>query len=554
MSTTSFYDYRGCLTLKANNGTTLKANNGTTLKANNRKSGNLKAMVTPAEKLASSLEALKRLQDLGQTAIQSSELSRTHRERLLKQGFIQEVMRGWYIPARPEEAAGESTAWYASFWRFCARYFDSRLGEEWCLSPEQSISLHAENWTVPKQLLVRATSARNQITNLPFGTSVLEVRSNIPASQDRLVLEGLRIYALPAALVAASPAFYASNPTDIRAVLAMERDASKVLGRLLDGGHSVIAGRLAGAFRNTGREGSADEIMKTMKAAGYDVRESDPFAKPSPIRFASREPSPSVNRLRLMWQQMREPVLAHFPKAPGLKKTRSAGKYLQQLEDIYLTDAYHSLSIEGYKVTPELIERVRKGNWNPDKNATDREQVAAMAARGYWQAFQRVKGSIKKILAGANAGEITSTEHRNWYREMFGPSVTAGILKARDLAGYRNGEVFIRHSMHVPLKPEAVREAMPALFEMLVEEKEPAVRIVLGHFIFVYIHPYMDGNGRVGRFLMNAMMASGGYPWLVVPVEKRDKYMATLEAASVGGDIVPFTRFLAGLMGNSKSD
>ncbi len=76
---------------------------------------------------------------------------------------------------------------------------------------------------------------------------------------------------------------------------------------------------------------------------------------------------------------------------------------------------------------------------------------------------------------------------------MFAPSVTAGILKASDLAGYRSGDVFIRRSMHVPQKPDAVRDAMPALMDML-REKEAAVRVVLGHFIFVYIHSYMDGN------------------------------------------------------------
>lgn len=47
---------------------------------------------------------------------------------------------------------------------------------------------------------------------------------------------------------------------------------------------------------------------------------------------------------------------------------------------------------------------------------------------------------------------------------------------------------------------------------------------------------------------MNTMMASGGYPWLVVPVEKRGDYMSALESASVNGDIVPFTRFLARLI------
>ena len=83
----------------------------------------------------------------------------------------------------------------------------------------------------------------------------------------------------------------------------------------------------------------------------------------------------------------------------------------------------------------------------------------------------------------------------------------AGLLRPADLAGYRSAPVFIRRSMHVPPGSEAVRDAMPVLFEMLREESEPSVRMVLGHFIFVYIHPYSDGNGRIGRFLMNVMLA-----------------------------------------------
>lgn len=63
--------------------------------------------------------------------------------------------------------------------------------------------------------------------------------------------------------------------------------------------------------------------------------------------------------------------------------------------------------------------------------------------------------------------------------------------------------------------------------------------------MFVYIHPYMDGNGRMGRFLMNLMLASGGYPWTVIPVEDRTAYMEALEKASAGEDIAPFADFLA---------
>ena len=66
-------------------------------------------MPTPQEKLAQSLEALHELQGRGVVAIRSDDLSRTDRERLLESGFLKEVMKGWYIPSRPDESAGDST-------------------------------------------------------------------------------------------------------------------------------------------------------------------------------------------------------------------------------------------------------------------------------------------------------------------------------------------------------------------------------------------------------------------------------------------------------------
>ncbi len=500
-------------------------------------------MTTPHEKLAASLEALHQLQVTGRIAIRSQDLSRTNRERLLRGGFLTEVMKGWYVPSRPDETKGESTAWYASFWDFCAAYLESLKGADWSLSPEQSIALHAENWTVPKQLLVRSVKARNNVTSLPHGTSLLDIRAKLPESGNEIRIKGLRLFALPAALVAGSPDMFRQNPADLRVALSMIRDPSEVLDPLLSGGHSAIAGRLAGAFRNIGRERIADEIVDGMHSAGYVIRETDPFESASPLSLLSREISPATNRIRILWGSMREPVLKHFPSAPNTVENVEA--YLEQVEEVYVTDAYHSLSIEGYRMSPELIERVRRGDWNPDIDDDDQTHKDALAARGYWQAFQSVKRSLRRLLNGESAGGVVDRDHGAWYRELFAPSVTAGLCKPSDLAGYRSAPVFIRRSKHVPLRAEAVRDAMPSFFDLLREEADAAVRIVLGHFIFVYIHPYMDGNGRMGRFLMNAMLASGGYPWAVIPVEKRTHYLATLEAASVEGDIVPFAKFLA---------
>jgi fido (protein-threonine AMPylation protein) len=356
----------------------------------------------------------------------------------------------------------------------------------------------------------------------------------------------LRLFSLPTALIECSSRYFRQNPTDIRAALSMVRDASEVLEGLLEGGHSTIAGRLAGAFRNIGRNRIADDIVRTMRAAGYDVREKDPFETQIPVGLSARERSPYVNRIRIMWQEMREPIIKCFPAAPGIPM--NVDKYLKRVEEIYVTDAYHSLSIEGYRVSLELIERVRSGTWNPDDNENDREHRTALAASGYWQAYQAVQESLGKILHDENPGTVVDNDHRIWHQEMFEPSVTAGILKPADLAGYRNIRVHIRRSMHVPASHEAARDAMPAFFDLLREETEASVRVVLGHFIFVYIHPYVDGNGRMGRFLMNTMLASGGYPWTVIPVEERNEYMAALEEASVDGNIGPFAEYLARLV------
>jgi Fic family protein len=88
---------------------------------------------------------------------------------------------------------------------------------------------------------------------------------------------------------------------------------------------------------------------------------------------------------------------------------------------------------------------------------------------------------------------------------------------------------------------------MPVLFGLLEAEAEPQVRAVLGHFLFVYVHPYMDGNGRLARFLMNLMLVPAGYVWTVIPVERQSEYMNALEQASSFANIAPFASFIAEL-------
>jgi fido (protein-threonine AMPylation protein) len=501
-------------------------------------------MASTNEKLAESLNVLKALQEGGRRVFRSDDFSRVHRERLVQNGFLQEVMKGWLISSSPSVRAGDSTPWYASFWEFCARYCRERFGEDWHLSAEQSLWLHGEKTVIPDQVVVCSPKGTNHAINLLFRTSLYDLKvPEMPGASNLVMRDGLRLFSSAASLVGVSESFFARSPVEARVVLASLPDASDLLRLLLQGGHSAKAGYLSAALRRIGRRELADEILSAMKGAGYDVRERDPFeARPASgtIRPAV---APIVGRLQMLWGAMRREVIESFPRSPGLPKDRRA--YLRFIDEIYQHDAYHSLSIEGYSVPRELIERVRRGDWDPEHNEADRKNRDALAARGYWQAFQLVKGTVTEVIGGADPGARARAAHKEWYRELFQPCVAAGLIEPGALAGYRNIPVYLRTSRYVPPRWEAVRDAMPAFFDLLEQEPETSARAVLGHWLFAYIHPYPDGNGRMARFLMNVMLASGGYPWTVIRVEDRDSYLDALDRASIDGDINPFCAFLA---------
>lgn len=125
-----------------------------------------------------------------------------------------------------------------------------------------------------------------------------------------------------------------------------------------------------------GNEKAADAILQFMKKIGYAVTEENPFNTPMKTTLLPNT-SPYANRLRLMWENMRETVIGIYPKAP--KERKSVEEYMKLVDEKYLEDAYHSLSIEGYRISEELIDKVRAGNWKPDKE--NKEHKNALVAR-----------------------------------------------------------------------------------------------------------------------------------------------------------------------------
>ena len=499
--------------------------------------------LTLAEALASAKKAAR------DNIVQHSNIDRKHLDLLVQNKWLTQIIRGWYLLSTPE-ADGNSTAWYGGFWAFLQHYLLDRFEKQgYCLSAEASLDLWVDESQIPTQIAVITKKASNQTIQLPHDTSVVlySDQTNFPSE----VTKKKGIYAMPLAVALSrlTPPYFNNKPLNVELGLKLLPSVNDLSRVLLENKMGTAAGRLSGALKVSGDEKGAEQILKDFEAAGIHIQVVNPFEAHVPqLGKYKRITSPYVGRIEAKWDSMRKEVIKIFPEAPGLT-AESEKKTIQVILDLYKHDAYNSLSIEGYEVTEELIQKIASGKWDPDFDPKDKEQRDALAAKGYYDAFQVIIESIKRILHGKNSGEVFEGDLQSWYRALFSPSVAANIIKPSDLAGYRNHPVYIKGARHVPPSKEAVPEAMETLFKRLKDEPEASVRAVLGHFIFVYIHPYMDGNGRIGRFLFNLMLVSGGYPWTVIRTSERSRYMEALESASSENDIVPFAEFVKSEMG-----
>jgi len=505
-------------------------------------------MASANERLAESLRVLKEYQEKNHfSVIRGQEaLGVTHTKRLLDNGYLQPIIKGWYMPSLPGDE-GDTTVWYASYWQFIAAYAQNRFGNDWSLTAEQSLAFYSGYYVAPKQVVIRATKAGNNIIQLKYGDTLLDVTAVLPQHIEKDSQFGLNVYSLAEALLFCTPQYFITNRIEAQTCLESLRDASDIIALAGNNGNSTRAARIVGALNAIGRTEFADDIMRMMKRLGYDLRPENPFEEGAEFASDIILRSPYCIRIQLLWKKMREQISGI---APPKTVEDDLEQVLASMDANYVKDSYHSLSIEGYRVTDELIERVRSGEWSPEDVKKDNDTKNALAARGYYQAFQSVRSSVITILHGnGRAGDVVSEQLQYWHFELFEPCVQAGIIQARDLIGYRKHQVYIRGSKHTPLNPDAIIDAMQTFYTLLRQEDNALVRAILGHFFFVYIHPYMDGNGRTARFIMNAMLVTAGYPWTIIPVEKRDEYMTTLEKASVDGDITDFAKFIFTLIG-----
>jgi len=141
---------------------------------------------SPAQQhLADALTVLKKLQDNGKSVIKSTELKRIQLSSFVKNGFLKQILKGWYMPSRPDELEGDSTRWFAAMCVFIAGYCSERFGDNWHVSPDLSLSLHAGSTLLSKQVTVHSSLAKNGTLSLPNGCSLFDykVSESMPATK-----------------------------------------------------------------------------------------------------------------------------------------------------------------------------------------------------------------------------------------------------------------------------------------------------------------------------------------------------------------------------------
>lgn len=141
--------------------------------------------------------------------------------------------------------------------------------------------------------------------------------------------------------------------------------------------------------------------------------------------------------------------------------------------------------------------------------------------------------------------EIIKTIHRLFYQQI--DTERAGM--------YRKVPVFISGSQHAVAPIAEIDKKMQQLVRWYNNQEGKIHPVVLAaelHKRFVYIHPFVDGNGRVSRLLMNLSLMRNDYNIAIIPAICRSEYISALESGHNNPDI--FAHFVADRVIMTQSD
>ncbi|MBA3556416.1 MAG: Fic family protein [Gemmatimonadales bacterium] len=327
-----------------------------------------------------------------------------------------------------------------------------------------------------------------------------------------------------------------------RAVTANPRP--QVLQRLADMakalGNTALAKQLDAAARRV------SERIATPSRTGVGGRIAIPPVILSRPRGSS---TPWLDEQAMRLERQAEEVTRLVGKRAAGLPSFSSARLLAQAQEVKAYDAYHSTTMEGYRISADVVEAIINGQPLPGGPQDAEALRAAMAVQGYSIAFDRVLQLVRK-----NA-PLTGGLILDLYEDLFRPSVDAGIVRPGELRGWRTSSVSLKGWRHVP--PNALK--VPDLIDGLEAfvgraDLSGVTRALIAHLEFVTIHPFLDGNGRLGRLLLNLVALEAGLPWVTVRSDERAPFFRSIERAQVDQDTEPYVRFLWHLLRQAATD
>ena len=200
-------------------------------------------------------------------------------------------------------------------------------------------------------------------------------------------------------------------------------------------------------------------------------------------------------------------------------------------ECLVLNWTYNSNAIEGNSLTLLETKVVLEGITVGGKTLREHLEVT-----NHREAIHHVEELVKR-QAPLSEAQVKSIHH-----------LVLKAIRDQDAGVYRKEQVYIAGASHEPPPPKDLAAAMQELIAWHGREAaglHPVERAAWVHAGFVKIHPFVDGNGRTSRLLMNLELMKSGYPPAVLPVEERLEYYSALDAWCAAGDRQPFIAFVA---------
>ena len=186
----------------------------------------------------------------------------------------------------------------------------------------------------------------------------------------------------------------------------------------------------------------------------------------------------------------------------------------KELEEIAIAFTYNTNAIEGSTITLEEAREIIQDKIAPNKPLRDVKETE-----------EHSKVFLEML---AKKEKITNKLLLEWHSKIFGATKS-------DISGkYR--DYLVRVGSYIAPDWQDVKKLMDGLINFIDKDKKinPVELAARAHFKFESIHPFGDGNGRIGRLLMNHILWHSGYPMLIIEYKKRSSYYRAFTKGECG--------------------